>query len=101
MSLEELKEVEASTIPVGKLLYIIGKGYLKYVNHNISEFGINTTQLHLLFEISDSSDINRNRLPPDATSTRVLSPDQSESSKRWGWSKDRLTRTTEGRTSYH
>lgn len=62
MSLEELKEVEASTIPVGKLLYIIGKGYLKYVNHNISEFGINTTQLHLLFEISDSSDINQEQI---------------------------------------
>lgn len=62
MSYEDLKEVNASNIPVGKLLYMIGKGYLKYVNRNISEFGINTTQLHLLFEISDKSDINQEQI---------------------------------------
>lgn len=62
MSFEELKQIDATTIPVGKLLYMIGKGYMTYVNHNIDEFGINTTQLHLLFEISYQSDANQENI---------------------------------------
>lgn len=62
MSLEELREFDAKDIPVGKLLYMIGKGYYSYINHNIEEFGINTTQLHLLFEISNQEDINQERI---------------------------------------
>lgn len=62
MSLEELKEIDAKTIPVGKLLYLIGKGYTLYINRRMEEFGINTTQLHLLFEISDSCDINQEKI---------------------------------------
>lgn len=60
--MEELKNTDASTIPVGKLLYMIGKGYVMYINHNIGEFGINTTQLHLLFEISHHSDLNQDKI---------------------------------------
>ncbi|WP_407391991.1 MarR family winged helix-turn-helix transcriptional regulator [Methanobrevibacter sp.] len=62
MSLDELKEVDASTIPVGKLLYMIGKGYHTYINHHITEYGINTTQLHFLFEISHKSDLNQEEI---------------------------------------
>lgn len=62
MSLEELKELDAKTIPVGKLLYMIGKGYYSYLNHNIAKFGINATQLHLLFEISHQKDINQEKI---------------------------------------
>lgn len=62
MSLEELKEVDASTIPVGKLLYMIGKGYNTYINHHLAEYGINTTQLHFLFEISHKSDLNQEEI---------------------------------------
>lgn len=62
MSFEELKEIDASEIPVGKLLYLIGKGYVTYVNHNIDEYGINATQLHLLFEISCQSNINQEKI---------------------------------------
>ena len=62
MSLEELRNIDAKRIPVGKLLYIIGKGYSRYVNHQLSEFEINTTQLHLLFEISDRSDLNQDKI---------------------------------------
>ena len=62
MLIEELKEIDATTIPVGKLLYMIGKGYIKYLNNNIAEFGINATQLHLLFEISHQSDINQEKI---------------------------------------
>lgn len=62
MSCSELKDRDSSEIPVGKLLYIIGKGYHSYINRNIAEFGINATQLHLLFEISDNSDINQEKI---------------------------------------
>ena len=51
--------MDATQIPVGKLLYMIGKGYSVYVNRNLEGFGINTTQLHLLFEIAHESNINQ------------------------------------------
>ena len=59
MPFEEIKQMDATQIPVGKLLYMIGKGYSVYVNRNLEEFGINTTQLHLLFEIAHESNINQ------------------------------------------
>ena len=62
MSLEELREIDARDIPVGKLLFLIGKGYIAYINHQMDKFGINTTQLHLLFEISSSCDINQEKI---------------------------------------
>lgn len=62
MPLEELRQIDAETIPVGKLLYMIDKAYTIYVNHHIAEFGINTTQLHLLFEISHQSNINQEKI---------------------------------------
>lgn len=62
MSFEELNRTDAEEIPVGNLLYMIGKGYSMYVNHNIAELGINTTQLHLLFEISHQCDINQENI---------------------------------------
>ena len=62
MSFEELNRTDAKEIPVGNLLYMIGRGYSMYLNHNIAEFGINTTQLHLLFEISNQSDINQENI---------------------------------------
>lgn len=62
MPYAELETIEATQIPVGKLLYIIGKGYVSYVNHHIQNLGINATQLHLLFEIADHSDINQEKI---------------------------------------
>ena len=62
MACEDLNEIDATTVPVGKLLYMIGKGYSIYVNRHIYEFGINTTQLHLLFEIYYQSDINQDKI---------------------------------------
>ena len=59
MPFEEIKQMDATEIPVGKLLYMIGKGYSVYVNRNLEGFGINTTQLHLLFEIAHESNINQ------------------------------------------
>lgn len=62
MSFEELKQTDATALPVGKLLHMIGKGYHMYVNRNLEEFEINTTQLHLLFEISCHSDVNQEKI---------------------------------------
>lgn len=62
MSMEQLEQIDARNIPVGKLLYLIGKGYVMYINHHIGQFGINTTQLHLLFEISEQCDINQEKM---------------------------------------
>ena len=62
MACEDLNEIDATTVTVGKLLYMIGKGYSIYVNRHIYEFGINTTQLHLLFEIYYQSDINQDKI---------------------------------------
>ena len=62
MSCEELEKIDAESIPVGKLLYMIAKGYYRYVTHHIEKFGINTTQLHLLFEISHQSNLNQEQI---------------------------------------
>ena len=59
MPFEEITQMDATQIPVGKLLYMIGKGYSIYVNRNLEEYGINTTQLHLLFEIAHHTNINQ------------------------------------------
>ena len=62
MLLEELRKTDASTVPVGKLLYMIGKGYHAYINQHLSEFEINATQLHFLFEISHHNSINQEQI---------------------------------------
>lgn len=62
MSLDQLSEIDAKNHPVGKLLYMIGKGYIIYINSHMKEFGINATQLHLLFEIRHHSNINQEKI---------------------------------------
>ena len=52
MSLEEFKKIDATELPIGKLISIIAKNQSLYLNHNLDEFGINASQLHFLFEIS-------------------------------------------------
>ena len=62
MSLEEFKELDASALPVGKLISIIARGHNIYLNHNLKDLDINATQLHLLFEISCQSNINQENI---------------------------------------
>lgn len=62
MPFENIENTDAKTIPIGKLLYMIGKGYMMYVNRNIGKFDINTTQLHLLFEIAHNENINQEKI---------------------------------------
>lgn len=62
MSCKEFKSLDATSLPIGKLIAIISKGQTIYMNRKLDEFGINSTQLHLLFEISNQNDINQEKI---------------------------------------
>ena len=62
MSLEEFKQMDACDLPVGKLITMIARGHAIYINHHISCYGINASQLHLLYEISHKEDINQEQI---------------------------------------
>ncbi|WP_298500995.1 MarR family winged helix-turn-helix transcriptional regulator [uncultured Methanobrevibacter sp.] len=62
MSLEEFKNTEASNLSVGKLISMIARGHAIYINHHIAEYDINSTQLHLLYEISYKDNINQEQI---------------------------------------
>lgn len=62
MSIEEFKKVEAAKLPIGKLINIISKSQTLYLNHKLEDFDINSTQLHLLFEISNQNNINQDKI---------------------------------------
>lgn len=62
MTFEELKNADSSKLPIGKLITIISKGQTFYLNHKLCEFGINSTQFSLLFEISHQNNINQEKI---------------------------------------
>lgn len=62
MSLEELKQTDASSLPISKLIIMIARGQTTYLNHKLNDWGINSTQLHLLFEISHQNDLNQEKI---------------------------------------
>ncbi|MBR1611192.1 MAG: MarR family transcriptional regulator [Methanobrevibacter sp.] len=62
MSLEEFKCLDASVLPIGKLISMISRGQQIYLNHNLKDLGINSSQLNLLFEISHQKDINQEKI---------------------------------------
>lgn len=62
MSCEELKIIDAKNLPVGKLITMISRGHTIYINHKIEEYGINASQLHLLFEIDHENEINQEKI---------------------------------------
>ena len=62
MSLEEFKKIDATKLPIGKLISIIAKNQSLYLNHNLEEFKINSSQLHFLFEISYQKEINQDKI---------------------------------------
>ena len=62
MSLEELKRTDASILPISKLIIMIARGQTTYLNHKLNDWGINSTQLHLLFEISHHDDLNQEKI---------------------------------------
>ena len=62
MSLEELKIIDATSLPIGKLITMIYRGQSIYINHQLQNFDINASQLHLLFEISHQKEINQEKI---------------------------------------
>ena len=62
MSLEECKIIDAKTLPIGKLITMISRGHTIYLNHHLEDYGINASQLHLLFEISHQKNINQEKI---------------------------------------
>ena len=62
MSLEELEIIDTKTLPIGKLITMIARGQTIYLNHHLKNLGINSTQLHLLFEISHQNNINQEKI---------------------------------------
>ena len=62
MSLEEFKKIDATKLPIGKLISIIAKNQSLYLNHKLEEFKINSSQLHFLFEISYQKEINQDKI---------------------------------------
>ena len=62
MSLEDFKCLDASVLPIGKLISMISRGQQIYLNHNLKDLDINSSQMHLLFEISHQKDINQEKI---------------------------------------
>lgn len=62
MSLEEFERIDASDIPVGKLISMAARGINIYANHHLEDYNINTTQIHLLFEIAHEKNINQEKI---------------------------------------
>ena len=62
MSLEELKIIDATSIPISKLIAMIFRGHTVYINHHLDYLDINAAQLHLLFEISHQKEINQEQI---------------------------------------
>ena len=62
MSLDEFKKIDATSLPIGKLITMIARGNTIYLNHHLHDLGINASQLHLLFEISHQKEINQEKI---------------------------------------
>ncbi len=60
MSLEEL--TDENEIPFCKLISIIAKGQAIYLKHHLEDYGINPTQLYILFELSDPCNLNQEEI---------------------------------------
>ena len=62
MSVEEFKIIDATKLPIGKLIAIIAKNQTLYLNRHLENFNINASQLHFLFEISHQNEINQEKI---------------------------------------
>ena len=62
MPLEEFRQMDASLFPIGKLISMISRGQEIYLNHQLKDLDINSTQLQLLFEISHQNNQNQERI---------------------------------------
>lgn len=62
MTLEEFKILDPSALPIGKLIMMAARGHNIYLNRHLNDLNINTTQLHLLFEIAHQNNINQEKI---------------------------------------
>ena len=62
MSVEEFKIIDATKLPIGKLIAIIAKNQTLYLNRHLEDLNINASQLHFLFEISHQKQINQEKI---------------------------------------
>ena len=62
MSFEDFRNTDAKDLPVGKLVSMIARGHAIYINHHISGLDINASQVHLLYEIACSDNINQEQI---------------------------------------
>ena len=62
MSCKDFRTVDATKIPIGKLISIISKGQKIFINRKLNEFGINSTQLYLLFELDHHNEMNQDKI---------------------------------------
>ena len=67
MSLEEFKIIDPSNLPIDKLIAIIEKNQVLYLNRKLERFNINSSQLHFLFEISHQKEINQDKIASRCT----------------------------------
>lgn len=59
---EEYNMVDSSKLPLGILISIISRGQTFFLNHSLNEFGINYSQLHVLYEIAHQNKVNQEKI---------------------------------------
>ena len=59
---EEYNMVDSSKLPIGILISIISRGQTFFLNHSLNEFGINYSQLHVLYEIAHQNKVNQEKI---------------------------------------
>lgn len=62
MTYDELKDIEASTLPTAKLIHIISKNQIIYLKRELEDFDINVSQFHFLIEIGNHKNINQEKI---------------------------------------
>ena len=97
MICEELKDIEASTLPTAKLIHIISKNQMIYLKRELEDFDINVSQFHFLIEIGSHKYINQEKIASISNFDKELWQGQSRIWKVKDWSKEKLTIKTEGR----
>lgn len=59
MKIKNFEEIDAKEIPFGKFIGIIGKSSAYYLNHKLSRYQINSSQVNILFEIKRNNGLNQ------------------------------------------
>ena len=62
MSCCDLEDIDSKDLPISKLVALIYKSQKIFFNNMLSELNINNTQFHILFEISNDSNINQEKI---------------------------------------